>query len=178
LIIVDQPSPTEDYSQLASSSIHVPATKVAWEPRESLPHDGSGGRGELLATSGDVLRLWEMGEGGYDGKAGGYVGRGWSNGQGAGYSLNPRAVLTNVSGNPPSIGGMATLRHGQTVTQANQQSKLPATSLPPITSLSWNAVAPNSVVTCSIDTTATLWDITNQTAVTQLIAHDKAVYDL
>jgi len=60
----------------------------------------------------------------------------------------------------------------------NEQSKLPATSLPPITSLSWNAVSPNSVVTCSIDTTATLWDITNQTAVTQLIAHDKAVYDL
>lgn len=58
------------------------------------------------------------------------------------------------------------------------QSKLPTMSLPPITSLSWNAAAPSSVVTCSIDTTATLWDITNQTAVTQLIAHDKAVYDL
>lgn len=55
----------------------------------------------MLATSGDVLRLWEMGEGGaggYDGQGGGYVGRGWSNGQGGGggYSLNPRAVLTNV----------------------------------------------------------------------------------
>lgn len=70
---------------------------MAWEPRDSLPHDGGGGRGELLATSGDVLRLWEMGEGGYGGEGGGFVGRGWSNGQGGGYSLNPRAVLTNVS---------------------------------------------------------------------------------
>jgi WD40 repeat protein len=60
----------------------------------------------------------------------------------------------------------------------SKKSKLPATSLPPITSLSWNAVSPSSVVTCSIDTTATLWDISAQTAVTQLIAHDKAVYDL
>ena len=40
-----------------------------------------------------------MGEGGYEqGVGGAYVGRGWSNGQGSGgYSLNPRAVLTNVS---------------------------------------------------------------------------------
>jgi WD repeat-containing protein 68 len=90
---------------LASSSIHVPATKVAWEPRDSLPHDGGGGRGELLATSGDVLRLWEMGEGGYE-QGGGFVGRGWSNGQGGGgYSLNPRAVLTNVS-LPSSLKGL------------------------------------------------------------------------
>lgn len=104
------------------------------------------------------------------------MGRGWSNGQSSGgYSLNPRAVLTNVS--LPSDQLLRSL--GRDIEYAtDEQSKLPATSLPPITSLSWNAVSPNSVVTCSIDTTATLWDITNQTAVTQLIAHDKAVYDL
>lgn len=38
--------------------------------------------------------------------------------------------------------------------------------------------APTSIVTCSIDTTATLWDINTSQAVTQLIAHDRAVYDL
>lgn len=58
------------------------------------------------------------------------------------------------------------------------QSKSPATSLPPITSFSWNATSPNSIVTCSIDTTATLWDINTSQALTQLIAHDRAVYDL
>lgn len=119
-----------------------------------------------------------MGEGGYEqgGGGGAFVGRGWSNGQSSGgYSLNPRAVLTNVS--LPSDQLLRSL--GRDIEYAtDEQSKLPATSLPPITSLSWNAVSPNSVVTCSIDTTATLWDITNQTAVTQLIAHDKAVYDL
>ena len=132
----------------------------------------------MLATSGDVLRLWEMGEGGYEqGGGGGFVGRGWSNGQGGGgYSLNPRAVLTNVS--LPSNLESLHLQEGILQDVTDDQSKLPATSLPPITSLSWNAVSPNSVVTCSIDTTATLWDVTNQTAVTQLIAHDKAVYDL
>ncbi|RSH95138.1 hypothetical protein EHS25_000224 [Saitozyma podzolica] len=58
------------------------------------------------------------------------------------------------------------------------KSKSPATSLPPITSFSWNATSPNSIVTCSIDTTATLWDINTSQALTQLIAHDRAVYDL
>lgn len=51
-------------------------------------------------------------------------------------------------------------------------------SLPPITSFSWNELEPSSIVTCSIDTTATLWDINTSQAVTQLIAHDRAVYDL
>lgn len=95
-------SSSRGYQQLASANLQLPATKVAWEPRESLPHEGhgQGGRGELLATSGDVLRLWEVNEsGGYD-DGSGYVGRGWSNGGGGGgggYTLNARGVLTNVS---------------------------------------------------------------------------------
>lgn len=59
-----------------------------------------------------------------------------------------------------------------------QQSKSPQLSLPPVTSFSWNTISPNSIVTCSIDTTATLWDINTSQALTQLIAHDRAVYDL
>lgn len=58
------------------------------------------------------------------------------------------------------------------------QSKSQPMSLPPITSFSWNPSSPNNIVTCSIDTTATLWDINTSQALTQLIAHDKAVYDL
>ena len=33
-------------------------------------------------------------------------------------------------------------------------------------------------MTCSIDTTCTLWDLQTQVAKTQLIAHDKEVYDV
>lgn len=32
--------------------------------------------------------------------------------------------------------------------------------------------------TCSIDTTVTIWDLNNMTPKTQLIAHDKEVYDI
>lgn len=58
------------------------------------------------------------------------------------------------------------------------QSKQPASQLPPLTSFSWNPHSPSSIVTCSIDTTATIWDVTTSSALTQLIAHDRAVYDL
>ncbi len=37
---------------------------------------------------------------------------------------------------------------------------------------------PISIVTSSIDTTCTLWDLPTRTALTQLIAHDREVYDV
>lgn len=48
----------------------------------------------------------------------------------------------------------------------------------PLTSFSWNAPSPNLIVTSSIDTTCTIWDLPTRTALTQLIAHDREVYDV
>jgi WD repeat-containing protein 68 len=48
----------------------------------------------------------------------------------------------------------------------------------PITSLDWNIISPSLIITSSIDTTCTIWDIPTLTAKTQLIAHDKEVYDV
>ncbi len=51
--------------------------------------------------------------------------------------------------------------------------------LPPLTSFYWNKIDPSLILTSSIDTTCTIWDI-NQgggSAKTQLIAHDSEVYD-
>jgi DDB1- and CUL4-associated factor 7 len=48
----------------------------------------------------------------------------------------------------------------------------------PLTSLDWNTVTPQLIITSSIDTTCTIWDIPTLTARTQLIAHDKEVYDV
>ncbi|KAK8844033.1 hypothetical protein IAR55_006827 [Kwoniella newhampshirensis] len=151
------------FGQIASINMNFPATKVGWEPRESMAMSASyeeGGRGELIATSGDALRIYEVTkEWGHE--SGGYVGagngqNGWSSENGGdggySYSLKSRSMLSN--------------------------SKTPHTSLPPVTSFSWNPKSPNSIVTCSIDTTATLWDINTSQALTQLIAHDRAVYDL
>lgn len=48
----------------------------------------------------------------------------------------------------------------------------------PLTSLDWNPISPSLIITSSIDTTCTIWDIPTLTAKTQLIAHDKEVYDV
>lgn len=49
---------------------------------------------------------------------------------------------------------------------------------PPITNFDWNAVDPTIIITSSIDTTCTIWDLATFTARTQLIAHDSEVYDV
>ncbi len=52
-------------------------------------------------------------------------------------------------------------------------------SLPPLTSFDWNKVKPNIVITSSIDTTCTVWDILHPSSPkTQLIAHDSEVFDV
>lgn len=48
----------------------------------------------------------------------------------------------------------------------------------PLTSFDWNEVEPRRVGTSSIDTTCTIWDVERGIVETQLIAHDKEVYDI
>jgi len=48
----------------------------------------------------------------------------------------------------------------------------------PLTSFDWNTTKPEIVGTSSIDTTCTIWNIKTEQAITQLIAHDKEVYDI
>ena len=48
----------------------------------------------------------------------------------------------------------------------------------PLTSFDWNQDNPALIGTASIDTTCTIWDIEKSSVLTQLIAHDKEVYDI
>ena len=48
----------------------------------------------------------------------------------------------------------------------------------PLTSFDWNETDPTLIGTASIDTTCTIWDIAAQKLRTQLIAHEKEVFDL
>jgi DDB1- and CUL4-associated factor 7 len=48
----------------------------------------------------------------------------------------------------------------------------------PLTSFDWNIDNPNILGTSSIDTTVSIWDIETQLPTTQLIAHDKDVFDM
>ncbi|XP_057971747.1 protein TRANSPARENT TESTA GLABRA 1-like [Malania oleifera] len=96
-----------------------PPTKLMFRPNSS----------DILASSGDYLRLWEVREN----------------------SIEPVSVLNN-----------------------SKTSEFCA----PLTSFDWNEVEPRRIGTCSIDTTCTIWDVERGAVETQLIAHDKEVYDI
>jgi len=51
-------------------------------------------------------------------------------------------------------------------------------NLPPLTSFDWSSVHHAKIGAASVDTTCTIWDLEKQKIETQLIAHDKAVYDI
>lgn len=94
-------SPSVDFQQLSIANLAYPATKVGWEPAESLAgarHEGQGGRGELLATTGDVLRIWELKsfDGGESNRIG-YGRNGYNETAREQYQLQERSVLSNVS---------------------------------------------------------------------------------
>lgn len=51
--------------------------------------------------------------------------------------------------------------------------------LPPVSSFHWNSIDNNLIISCSIDTTCTVWDLQSTNYVkTQLIAHDSEVFDV
>lgn len=105
-----------------------PPTKLMWVP------DKKGIHSDLLATSGDFLRIW-----------------GIDSDQSGSSKVKLKALLSN-----------------------NRNSEFCA----PLTSFDWSETDPTVIATSSIDTTCTIWDVPKQVAKTQLIAHDKEVYDI
>ena len=91
--------------------------------------DTEGTGEDLLATSGDYLRVWRIGDDG----------------------VHLRSLLNN-----------------------NKNSDFCA----PLTSFDWSTTNLARVGTSSLDTTCTIWDLEKETVDSQLIAHDKEVYDI
>nr|GMC98638.1 WDR1 [Ipomoea batatas] len=102
-----------------------PPTKLMFHPNPTASMKST----DLLVSSGDYLRLWEVREA----------------------SIEPVSTLNN-----------------------SKTSEYCA----PLTSFDWNEVEPRRIGTSSIDTTCTIWDIEKGVVETQLIAHDKEVYDI
>ncbi|KAK4162342.1 WD40-repeat-containing domain protein [Cladorrhinum sp. PSN259] len=134
-----------DFTRIAEATHSYPVTRLLWEPPSSQKQST-----DLLATSGDHLRLWSLPSDPQIAQPGSSITS--RNGRDAPITkLTPLALLSN--------------------------SKTPDHTAP-LTSLDWNTVTPSLIITSSIDTTCTIWDIPSLTAKTQLIAHDKEVYDV
>ncbi|WEW59224.1 hypothetical protein PRK78_004693 [Emydomyces testavorans] len=136
-----------EFVKVAEATHSYPVTRILWEPPSSQKQST-----DLLATSGDHLRLWSLPSESaqFRHHGSGSVNR-TSNTRPPVQKLSPLALLSN--------------------------SKSPEHTAP-ITSLDWNVVSPSLIITSSIDTTCTIWDIPTLTAKTQLIAHDREVYDV
>lgn len=134
-----------EFVKVAEATHSYPVTRLLWEPPSSQKQST-----DLLATSGDHLRLWSL------------------------PSDTPVHSPSN-SINRSSHRDMPTTKLTPLALLSN--SKTPEHTAP-LTSLDWNTVSPSLIITSSIDTTCTIWDIPTLTAKTQLIAHDKEVYDV
>ncbi|KAI1111043.1 WD40 repeat-like protein [Nemania sp. NC0429] len=132
-----------EFTKIAEATHSYPVTRLLWEPPSSQKQST-----DLLATSGDHLRLWSL-------------------------------PVDTQSAHSNSIHKSAL---GAPITKLTPLALLSNSKTPdhtaPLTSLDWNTVSPSLIITSSIDTTCTIWDIPSLTAKTQLIAHDKEVYDV
>ncbi|EPQ67457.1 Bgt-2321 [Blumeria graminis f. sp. tritici] len=138
---------TLDFVKVAEATHSYPVTRLLWEPPSSQKQST-----DLLATSGDHLRLWSLPSENPPKPQGNLISRSTNHSRDAAVGkITPLALLSN--------------------------SKTPDHTAP-LTSLDWNTISPSLIITSSIDTTCTIWDIPTLTAKTQLIAHDKEVFDV
>lgn len=133
VVVLDEES--SEFVVQSTFSHHYPTSKLMWIPDVKCQFP------DLLATSGDYLRVWRVHE---DNK------------------VKFECRLNN-----------------------NTHSEYCA----PLTSFDWNEIDPTILGTSSIDTTCTIWTLETQQAIahtgcvsgniqSQLIAHDKEVYDI
>ena len=118
---------------------------------------------EMLASSGEHITLWEVNE----------------NNQ-----VSRKTTLNNVRCDiaiPLTNAKLVTFRPFYALlhffcffSAQNKNSEFGA----PLTSFDWHDVDPNLIGTSSIDTTCTIWNVETGQARTQLIAHDKEVFDI
>lgn len=132
-----------EFNKVAEATHSYPVTRLLWEPPSSQKQST-----DLLATSGDHLRLWSLP---------------------SETPATPGSSINNRGRDQPTtkLTPLALLSNSKTPDHTA-----------PLTSLDWNTVSPSLIITSSIDTTCTIWDIPSLTAKTQLIAHDKEVYDV
>jgi DDB1- and CUL4-associated factor 7 len=81
-------------------------------------------------------------------------------------------VISPDSGNDQLIISRSKMQNVRRIGQSSQEM------FAPLTSFDWNITDPSICVTCSVDTTCSVWDMNTQQAKTQLIAHDSEVLDV
>lgn len=150
-----------DFVKIAEADHHYPLTKFLWSPYKG------GNVPDLFATSGDCLRIFELvntDSSTNDGPSN----RGDSDGNNINKNNNDNNAPIEGKFEIKCTASLSNIRRGQNKREF----------CAPLTSFDWNETNPSMIVTSSVDTTCTVWDVTTQKPKTQLIAHDKEVYDV
>lgn len=157
------------FQKVCDVTLDYPITHLQWDPLMLLY--GSSGV-ERLATSSEVLRLYKVANNGNDS-----------------YSLQQTHVLAN---NTASCSSTSSNSNNSSGSSSSARTIEDVNTFPPVTSFDWNKTDPNVLITSSVDTTCTVWDLhrsPGRTAIneemldtatvkTQLIAHDSEVFDV
>lgn len=139
-----------DIAPVLSFDHQYPPTKTMFIP------DPHALRPDLLATSADHLRIWRIASPDDD--------------DGAPANASSGSVRCNGTAQPPPQPAVEL----RCELNGNRNSDYCG----PLTSFDWNDADPRRIGTSSIDTTCTIWDVEREAVDTQLIAHDKEVYDI
>lgn len=160
-----------DLYKVAETGVDYPITNLQWDPAMSKSYSSVN---ERLATSSEVLRLYKVDHENYE-----------NNND---YKIHQTHYLANNT--------TASAPNKSASTSSSSLGKKSAPSMtsdicPPVTSFDWNKVDTNVIITSSVDTTCTVWDLNRSmllsegpnspdtaTIKTQLIAHDSEVFDV
>ncbi|MDC6271706.1 hypothetical protein PP707_05350, partial [Acetobacter pasteurianus] len=160
------------FRKVADVNLEYPITHLQWDPSmlgdNGIGKQGGGSDGfsaTRLAASSDLLRLYKVNESSNDN-----------------FQIIQTHTLSNNTVSAAAAGtGAGT--NGQTL-----GGKDAVNTGPPVTSFDWNKTDTNILITSSVDTTCTVWDLnrshpydelTDSAVIkTQLIAHDSEVFDV
>lgn len=153
--IVSLPDVTSEAWQTVAEALPIEyvATKVLWSPSKVK-------NCEYLAAAGDGVYIWRNSDAG----------------EASNFTLTGRLV----SKHGQRRSSEDAVAHFGNTAGVPSGGEHPASTNPPapITSFDWNKMDPTRIVTASYDTTCTVWCLETGTIKTQLIAHDKEVFDV
>lgn len=163
-----------DFQKVSEITVDYPVTNLQWDPSMN-------GYNERIAASSEVLRLYKVDHESISD----------SNNE---FQMDQTHVLANNStlgtsrSRSTSCNNNGSSTGSNTSTSpANNKAQEEINKFPPVTSFDWNQLDSNVIITSSVDTTCTVWDLnrshkinsTNSAQVkTQLIAHDLEVFDV
>ncbi|OUM52771.1 hypothetical protein BVG19_g1992 [[Candida] boidinii] len=140
-------------------SVNYPVTRLQWDPSMNLGYSNV----DRFATTSECLRIYEVTEDFSSTTASNLI-------ENRNNYINNNKIYNRFNKNKKLI---------EKLSLVNSKSK-DFNQLAPLTSFDWNRSDPCHIMTCSVDTTCTLWDLSKGSGVakTQLIAHDSEVFDV